>query len=122
MGKVLELKDVEEPLWIKEMIKNLNNILRTEDLGSKSKSVLIYNKLPQYLWSVWRDDLRRFNITWQDFLKLLSKNSELVINWAVNETLSWEDLINSLKKIILHYSRVAIEKKGITLEKFLKRD
>lgn len=122
MGRVLELKDVEEPLWIKEMIKSLNNILKAEELEDRSKSVLIYNKLPQYLWSAWKDELRRFNITWQEFLKLLSKNSELVINWAINETIKWEDLVNSLKKIISQYSKVAVERKGVTLERFVMRD
>ncbi|MEM1681008.1 MAG: hypothetical protein QXZ56_07370 [Sulfolobales archaeon] len=120
MGSTLELKRVEEPIWIKEMIKNLNKLLITEESKSKSRGVLIYNKLPQYLWSAWGDDLKRLNISWQDFLKILSRNSELIIDWAVNETVRWDELLNRLEGILLSYGKATVGKRGITLEKFLK--
>lgn len=121
MGNVLELKRVEEPVLIKEMVKSLSKLMKTEDIKSKQKGVLIYNKLPQYLWNAWGEDLRRLNITWQDFLRLLSKNSEVIVDWAVNETITWDELINELRRIILSYGKELTERKSTTLDKYIKK-
>ncbi|MEM4499092.1 MAG: hypothetical protein QXH57_03150 [Sulfolobales archaeon] len=116
----MKLKHVEEPVWIKEMVKSLSKFLTAEESKSRSRGVLIYNKLPQYLWGAWSDDLKKLNISWQDFLKILSKNSELIINWAVNETIRWDELISKLEEILISYGKVTAGRKGVTLDKFLK--
>ncbi len=121
IGNVLELRDVEEPLWIKEMIKSLNRLFEVGELRGKPKGVLIYNKLPQYLWSVWGDELKRLNITWQDFLKIISKNSDLIVDWAVREAVGWEKLLNGLRESIISQSRVVVRRKSLTLDRFLER-
>ncbi len=121
MGNVLELRRVEEPVWIKEMIRNFSKILESEESKSKSRGVLIYNKLPQYIWNAWGKDLKKLGISWQDFLKLLSKNSDAIVDWAVNERMTWDELINTLKEVVLSHGTVA-KRESTTLDKFIKRE
>jgi len=87
------LRRVNEPVEIKEAIKNLSKLLSTKGGKDVSKGALVFNKLPQYLWSSWGNDLKKLGITWQEFLKIISKNSNLIVKWAVNDEISWDELL-----------------------------
>ncbi len=53
------------------------------------------NKLPQYLWNNWKDQLKIKGWTWQKFLKLLRYTEKETILWRKNK-ISWKDLINKI--------------------------
>jgi len=112
------LRRVEEPVEIKEAIKNLSRLLSTKG-KDLSKGVLVFNKLPQYLWSSWGNDLKNLGITWQEFLKIISKNSNLIVKWAVNDEISWDELIKRFEELIISQRGVESKKEFITLDKFM---
>jgi hypothetical protein len=113
------LKRVEEPVEIKEAIKNLSKLLSTKGGKDVSKGALVFNKLPQYLWSSWGNDLKSLGITWQEFLKIISKNSNLIIKWAVNDEISWDELIKRFEELIMSRGGIESKKGFVTLDKFM---
>lgn len=50
----MSLAEIKEPTELKHMIKELSRVLE----GGKNKGVLIYNKLPQYIWGAWGSELK----------------------------------------------------------------
>ncbi len=121
MGIELSLLDLEEPKELKQMIKELNTVLGVSKAKGKSKGLLVYNKLPQYIWSSWNKELRKLGIEWREFLSILSKNSGLIIEWAVEEKISWREFLNKLRDILLTYSKTKREKK-VSLDLFTKKN
>ena len=117
----MSLLDLEEPKELKQMIKELNTVLRVSKTRGKSKGLLVYNKLPQYIWSSWNKELRKLGIEWREFLSILSKNSGLIIEWAVEEKISWREFLNKLRDILLTYSKTKREKK-VSLDLFTKKN
>ncbi|RLF05604.1 MAG: hypothetical protein DRJ64_05395 [Thermoprotei archaeon] len=88
-----------EPLELKKMLKvtlalNNNNI----------KILLTGNRIPAYLWSNsrWKVFLSRNGWTWQEFLKFISNNVDLIADW-INGKSSWEDFISKLEEKIYSY-------------------
>lgn len=88
-----------EPLELKKMLKvtlalNNNNI----------KILLTGNRIPAYLWSNsrWKVFLSRNGWTWQEFLKFISNNVDLIAEW-INGKSSWEDFISKLEEKIYLY-------------------
>ena len=55
--------------------------------------------LPKYLWSSWRDELRRRGIPWQLFLRAISRCDRDVEKW-VEGRITWEDLVNSITEAL----------------------
>lgn len=120
MGIELSLLDLEEPKELKQIIKELNTVLRIGKAREKSKGLLVYNKLPQYIWSSWNKELRKLGIEWREFLSILSKNSGLIIEWAVKEEISWKEFLNELREILINYSKTKTEKR-VSLDFFTKK-
>jgi len=86
-----------EPQQIKEFI----SVLRTrliEDTGINWDSLAVWggNKIPQYLWNEWREQLVIRDFTWQKFLRLIKYQTSGAILWA-HERITWERFV---KKII----------------------
>lgn len=113
----MSLTKVNEPMELKHMIKELSRVLE----GGKGRGVLIYNKLPQYLWSVWGGELKKLNISWREFLSIVSKNSHLIAEWAVSEKISWDELLSKLRDSVLEYSRAKSTARQPTLDSFIRR-
>jgi hypothetical protein len=58
------------------------------------------NFLPRYLWHLWRDELKRMDIPWHLFLKVISAHDRDVERWVEGE-LSWNDLVQSIERALL---------------------
>ena len=58
------------------------------------------NFLPKYLWSSWREELKRMGIPWQLFLRAVSACDRDVERW-VEGALSWNDLVQSIERALL---------------------
>lgn len=113
------MKRIDEPKELKRMIKELSKVLGKGEGRGGSRGVLIYNKLPQYIWSVWGDDLKKQGITWREFLGILSKNSNLVAEWAISEGISWDELLGKLEESLVSYSKAGVERRQMTLDRFI---
>jgi len=116
----LSLLDLEEPRELKQMIKNLNTVLGTSKTGGRGKGLLVYNKLPQYIWSFWNKELKRLGIEWREFLSVISKHSNLIIEWAVEEKISWKEYLTKLWEALITYSKAKTERR-IRLNTFAKK-
>lgn len=64
--------------------------------GCDSFSVWFGNEVARYLWNHWNRELSRVGISWQRFLSILSKHTQELIDWAIRNTLAWDDLIKIL--------------------------
>lgn len=117
----MSLLDLEEPKELKQMIKELDTVLRAGKARGKSKGLLVYNKLPQYIWSSWNKELKKLGIEWREFLSILSKNSELIVEWAVEEKISWREFLNKLRDVLLTYGKTKTEKR-VGLDFFAKKN
>ncbi|MEM2847385.1 MAG: hypothetical protein QXM79_01275 [Zestosphaera sp.] len=115
----MSLLELEEPKELKQMIKELNTVLGGKTRG-KSKGLLVYNKLPQYIWSFWNRELRKLGIDWREFLSIVSKNSDLIFEWAVEEKISWREFLSKLRDALTTYSRTKTEKR-VSLDSYIKK-
>ncbi|MEM4486040.1 MAG: hypothetical protein QW116_02215 [Zestosphaera sp.] len=112
----MSLAKVDEPRELKRMIKELNKVLGDD----RGKGVLLYNKLPQYLWSAWSNELKKLGIDWREFLSIISRHSDLIADWAVGEKLTWEELLSKLNESIQTHSK-AKAGRGVSLDAFVKK-
>ncbi len=113
------MKRIDEPRELKHMIKELSKVLGEGRSGSRG--ALVYNKLPQYIWSVWGDDLKKQGITWREFLSIISRNSDLIAEWAVSERISWDGLLGKLEESLVSYGKAGVEGRQ-TLDRFIVRE
>ena len=97
-----------EPVELKKLIKTVRERLASEgsaeDIDYDSLSVWSFNRLPKYLWKWWKDELKIRGITWQKFLRILKLHTLDMIEWALRETLSWEELVKRIDTSIENYS------------------
>jgi hypothetical protein len=95
----------KEPKDIKELIIALRANLGTDNnIDWDSLAVWSFNRLPRYLWSCWKEDLKGRGITWQRFLRILKLKTIDMIEWSLRGSISWEELIKRLEAIIESYS------------------
>jgi len=95
-----------EPTEIKELIMAVRARLGGDvDIDWDSLAVWSFNKLPSYLWSYWRGDLKERGITWQSFLRMLKLRTLDIIEWSLRNSISWEELVKKLEATIDSYSR-----------------
>lgn len=107
----MSLLDLEEPRELKQMIKKLNIVLGESKTKERGKGLLVYNKLPQYIWSSWGRELKKLGIDWREFLSIVSKNSDLIFEWAVEEKISWREILSKLRDILMTYSKTKKERR-----------
>lgn len=118
----MSLLELEEPRELKQMIKNLNTVLGTGTSGARGrgKGLLVYNKLPQYIWSSWSKELKKLGIEWGEFLSVISKHSDLIVEWAVEEKISWKEYLTKLREVLLTYSKTKTGRR-VSLDTFTKK-
>lgn len=99
VGKLL--REPPEPSELKERLKALHRDLQGA-LGARSgeSAVWVGMLLPSYLWRHWGEELKASGLTWQDFLSLLRQHSKDIALWALEGTLSWQELVNRIAHTI----------------------
>jgi hypothetical protein len=96
-----------EPEEIKRFIREHRMRLQSEpDIDLDSLAVWYLNRLPSYLWGVWKKDLEDRGYTWQRFVKILRYATSDVIEWALYDNLEWEDLVYRLIKLLERYAPI----------------
>jgi hypothetical protein len=94
-----------EPKDIKDLIVAVRSRLGSGDsIDWDSLAVWSFNKLPKYLWSCWREELKGRGITWQKFLRILKLRTADMIEWGLRNSISWEELVKRLEATIDSYS------------------
>lgn len=94
------LKDIKEPKEIKDWMKSLReNTFTGPGVDWDSLSVWTFNRLPQYLWNEWKDELKPRGLTWQKFLKLLKTRTDIFLYWY-KDIYSWKQLTTDLINLI----------------------
>lgn len=96
----MKLKIPEEP---KEILVYMRSVSDQMKIGSSidwdSFSVWAANKLPQYLWHEWKEELKPRGFTWQKFLKLLRTRTDTVLAWFKGIR-KWEDTAKDIINLI----------------------
>lgn len=95
----------KEPNDIKALIRSVRKrVDDIDDVDSDALAVWSFNRLPKYLWMQWRKELKSKGITWQKFLRIMKLHTIDMIEWALQDSLSWEDLVKKLEYSIEKYS------------------
>lgn len=95
-----ELKIPEESKEVKKLIKALRSQLgESNTINWDSLSVWYGNKIPQYLWSFWRNELTKRGFTWQKFLRLMKYRTEDAILWVYGR-ISWKEFTEKVLESI----------------------
>lgn len=96
----MKLKIPKEPKEVKEWIRTVESHNQKDlKIDWDSLNVWYGNKLPQYLWDEWKDDLKPEGFTWQNFLKLLKHRTDQFQLWYGGR-LKWPDLIKEISEIL----------------------
>ncbi|HIE23484.1 MAG TPA: hypothetical protein EYP68_04570 [Candidatus Korarchaeota archaeon] len=99
MGIVLQAP--KEPHEIKDLIKSVRSKLGTNrNIKYDSFAVWSFNQLPKYLWKSWKEILRENKVSWQDFLAILKLHTKDMIDWALHDRISWEELVSRITETI----------------------
>ncbi|WP_048095842.1 hypothetical protein [Archaeoglobus fulgidus] len=93
---MVELITPPEPSELKNEAK-----MRRESTDWNIDSLVAWygNRLPKYLWSHWKEPLRKEGYTWQSFLKVLSLNKKDIIGWLRDQE-EWEELIDQIRRTL----------------------
>lgn len=86
----------EEPVEIKKQILELRGSLGSNNKIDWKLAVWYGNRIPQYLWGAWKEELAKKGFTWQKFLKLLRYRTDDAFLWVAGE-MSWRDF---MKKVL----------------------
>ena len=79
-----------EPSDVKEFVSGL---IRA---GLSPKyAIWLGNRLQKYLWSFWREYLTASGVSWPDFLRIISRFEDEVVEWALGR-LSWSELVEAI--------------------------
>lgn len=95
MGELLQMPP--EPSGLKERLKAFHRDLQGA-LGVQGGEAAIWvgMLLPSYLWRYWGVQLKASGLTWQDFLSLLRQHSKDIVLWALEEKLTWQELVHRI--------------------------
>ena len=97
---------VQEPREIKKLIKEVRKRLgNNTDIKNDSLAVWSFNRLPKYLWDNWKTELKKSGIKWQEFLKILRIHTNDLIQWALYDSLKWEELVKRIKRTLQQYKK-----------------
>ncbi len=83
-----------EPRDIKDRIVRRRNACSGPSCDSFA--VWFGNEVAKYLWDHWNRELTRTGINWQRFLSILSNHTQELIEWAIRNTLTWDNLVRIL--------------------------
>jgi hypothetical protein len=92
----VDLKIPPEPIEVKNFILAVQSRLgKNNTVNWDSTAVWAGNKVPQYLWSYWRNELTKKGFTWQKFLMLMKYRTDDAILWA-NNRITWGEFANKI--------------------------
>lgn len=95
-----DLKIPEGSKEVKKFIQAVRSQLGESDtINWDSLAVWAGNRIPQYLWSKWRTELKKRGFTWQKFLRLMKYRTDDAILWTYNR-ISWTDFVEKVIKSI----------------------
>ncbi|MGC8606446.1 MAG: hypothetical protein ACP5L5_02685 [Vulcanisaeta sp.] len=104
-----------EPKDIKDRIVKRKSVCNGPSCDSFS--VWFGNEIAKYLWNHWNRELARAGINWQKFLSILSNHTQELIDWAIKDTLTWNDLIRILTNDVLPgTTAMTVSRKGGILD------
>lgn len=76
----------KEPTEIKKQILELRDRLGPgNEIDWNSLAVWYGNRIPQYLWNTWKEELEKKGFTWQKFLKLLKYRTDDAFLWVAGK-------------------------------------
>ena len=91
-----KLKIPEESKEIRKFILMVRSQLSEDNtINWDSLAVWAGNKMPQYLWSFWRNELSKKGFTWQKFLRLMKYRTDDMILYVYNR-ISWEEFVSKV--------------------------
>ena len=95
-----------EPKDIKELITDFRNNIKTSDsIDADTQAVWYLNKLPRYLWNIWKDTLTTRGYNWQKFLRVIKLHTNDIILWALQNKLEWHQLIERITETLKRYEK-----------------
>ena len=95
----------EEPRDIKEMMRGIRERLDGgDDIDHDALAAWSFNRLPKYLWSYWKEELKKQGITWQKFLRILRLRTADIIEWGLRDVLSWNELVRRIETTVSVYA------------------
>ena len=80
-------------------MKSVRKQMGDSTIDWDSFSVWAANKLPQYLWNEWKDELKPQGFTWQKFSRLLRMRTDKMVGWLKGLNV-WNDLANDIIDLI----------------------
>lgn len=91
------LEKPPEPLEVKSRIAELYRAF-SEGMGERAAGAAVWsgNFLARYLWGHWGAELKRLGYTWPRFLSSLKPYTRMVVMWAVEGSLSWDELVDRI--------------------------
>ena len=96
----MKLRVPKEPKNILTHIKSVHAQMSAgSDINWESFSVWAENKLPQYLWNEWKDELKPRGFTWQKFSHLIRMRTDKMVGWLKGLN-KWEDLAKDIIDLI----------------------
>ena len=81
-----------ESAALKAQAKRLRDLLSGPGVEWDPLAAWFGNKIPQYLWTHWKDELKPAGFTWQALLKLLHCRTDGAVLW-LDGALSWEGFV-----------------------------
>ncbi|MEM1611279.1 MAG: hypothetical protein QXQ57_06510 [Sulfolobales archaeon] len=101
----IDLPFPPEPRDIKEFMREQRKRLGSSpDIDHDSLAVWYLNKFPSYLWEYWKPSLEAVGYTWQRFVKVLKYATNDIIEWALYDSIEWDELVKRLARILERYS------------------
>ncbi|MEZ0346859.1 MAG: hypothetical protein ABWK01_09925 [Infirmifilum sp.] len=107
----MSLSKPPEPVNIKYRISELYKALEKE-LGRGAVGLAVWSGsiLPRYLWEYWAPVLQRMGYTWPRFLSRLKTHTGLIARWALEGSLTWDDLVDQIIADLTGGERKGLEK------------
>lgn len=99
MSNTSRLQAPPEPIDIKEKIKTLRSVFGPGEEGDNI-AVWTGNMLAKYLWSYWGETLKHEGVSWQLFMSLLKGATSHMADWAIHDTMTWDELVGKIVEIL----------------------
>ncbi|MEK7208081.1 MAG: hypothetical protein AAB699_00855 [Patescibacteria group bacterium] len=90
----------KEPQEVKAWIAHLESLSGpSTDIKWENLNVWYGNKLPQYLWHEWKNELKPQGFTWQKFSRLLRMRTDKMVGWFKGLN-SWQTLAEDIRDLL----------------------
>jgi len=86
----------KEPLEIRKQILELRGRMGPGGgIDYNSLAIWYGNRVPQYLWNIWKSELTKKGFTWQKFLRLLKYRTDDAFLWVAGK-MSWKEFVEKV--------------------------